>query len=74
MSVQPYNPIDRSSEARALRIALVASSYNYIRDGVALTLNRLVAYLENHGVKVLVFAPVGAASMVRPDDFTNPQS
>jgi phosphatidylinositol alpha 1,6-mannosyltransferase len=42
-----------------MRIALVASSYNYIRDGVALTLNRLVAYLEQHGVEVLVFAPVG---------------
>jgi phosphatidylinositol alpha 1,6-mannosyltransferase len=45
--------------ARPLRLALVASSYNYIRDGVALTLNRLVAYLERHGVEVLVFAPVG---------------
>ncbi len=42
-----------------LRIAIIASSYNYIRDGVALTLNRLVAYLERHGVEVLVFAPVG---------------
>lgn len=42
-----------------MRIALVASSYNYIRDGVALTLNRLVTYLEHHGVEVLVFAPVG---------------
>lgn len=41
------------------RIALIASSYNYIRDGVALTLNRLVGYLEKRGVEVLVFAPVG---------------
>ncbi len=41
------------------RVALVASSYNYIRDGVALTLNRLVSYLEVHGSEVLVFAPVG---------------
>jgi phosphatidylinositol alpha 1,6-mannosyltransferase len=46
-------------EPRRLRIALVASSYNYIRDGVALTLNRLVGYLERQGVEVLVFAPVG---------------
>jgi len=46
-------------ERRPLRIALVASSYNYIKDGVALTLNRLVAYLERQGVEVLVFAPVG---------------
>lgn len=43
---------------RALRVAIIASSYNYIRDGVALTLNRLVAYLEKAGVEVLVFAPV----------------
>ena len=40
------------------RVALIASSYNYIRDGVALTLNRLVSYLERRGVQVLVFAPV----------------
>ncbi|HEY0266280.1 MAG TPA: glycosyltransferase, partial [Rhizomicrobium sp.] len=44
---------------RPLRIALITSSYNYIADGVALTLNRLVGYLESHGVEVLVFAPTG---------------
>ena len=43
-----------------LRVALVTSSYNFIADGVALTLNRLVGYLESHGVEVLVFAPVAA--------------
>jgi glycosyltransferase involved in cell wall biosynthesis len=48
-----------SSEPRRLRLVLVTSSYNYIQDGVALTLNRLVAYLERQGVEVLVFAPVG---------------
>jgi glycosyltransferase involved in cell wall biosynthesis len=47
-----------SAGQRPLRVALVASSYNYIKDGVALTLNRLVAYLEEQGVEVLVFAPV----------------
>ncbi|HEY2444687.1 MAG TPA: glycosyltransferase family 1 protein [Rhizomicrobium sp.] len=55
-------PAEQSSYSkieRPLRIALVASSYNYIQDGVALTLNRLVAYLERQAVKVLVFAPVG---------------
>jgi glycosyltransferase involved in cell wall biosynthesis len=41
-----------------MRVALVTSSYNFIRDGVALTLNRLVGYLEAQGVQVLVFAPV----------------
>ena len=46
---------------RPLRVALVTSSYNYIPDGVALTLNRLVGYLESQGVEVLVFAPVAKA-------------
>jgi glycosyltransferase involved in cell wall biosynthesis len=45
---------------RALRVALVTSSYNYIADGVALTLNRLVGFLERQGVEVRVFAPVAA--------------
>jgi glycosyltransferase involved in cell wall biosynthesis len=45
-------------QGRALRVALVTSSYNYIPDGVALTLNRLVGYLERQGVEVLVFAPI----------------
>jgi glycosyltransferase involved in cell wall biosynthesis len=40
-----------------LRVALFTGNYNYIKDGVALTLNRLVAYLESQGVPVLVFAP-----------------
>lgn len=41
-----------------LRVALFTGNYNYIKDGVALTLNRLVAFLEARGVPVLVFAPV----------------
>ena len=43
---------------RPLRVALVTSSYNFIADGVALTLNRLVAYLESQSVEVVVFTPV----------------
>jgi phosphatidylinositol alpha 1,6-mannosyltransferase len=39
------------------RVALITSSYNFIADGVALTLNRLVDYLESQGTEVLVFAP-----------------
>jgi phosphatidylinositol alpha 1,6-mannosyltransferase len=42
-----------------LRIALFTGNYNYIRDGVALTLNRLVRFLHSRGVEVLVFAPTG---------------
>ena len=40
-----------------LRVALVTSSYNFIADGVALTLNRLVGYLLAQGVEVKIFAP-----------------
>ncbi len=43
--------------AAPLRVALVTSSYAYIQDGVALTLHRLVAFLEARGVEVLVFTP-----------------
>lgn len=39
------------------RVALFTGAYNHIADGVSLTLNRLVSYLENQGVEVLVFAP-----------------
>jgi glycosyltransferase involved in cell wall biosynthesis len=46
------------AQLRPLRVALVTSSYNYLRDGIALTLNQLVGYLERQGVEVLVFAPV----------------
>jgi glycosyltransferase involved in cell wall biosynthesis len=44
--------------ARRPRVALVTGSYNYITDGVALTLNRLVSYLQTQGCQVLVVAPV----------------
>jgi glycosyltransferase involved in cell wall biosynthesis len=49
-------------DTRPLRVALVTSSYNFIADGVALTLNRLVGYLESHGVEVLVFAPTAGTA------------
>src|SRR5262245_4416512 len=47
----------RSPETRELRIALFTGNYNYIKDGVALTLNRLVQFLEREGVPVLILAP-----------------
>jgi len=40
-----------------LRIALFTGNYNHIQDGVSLTLNRLVEFLENQGIPVLVFGP-----------------
>jgi phosphatidylinositol alpha 1,6-mannosyltransferase len=50
--------LDSGPPADELRVALFTGNYNYIKDGVALTLNRLVAFLERRGVPVLVFAPV----------------
>ena len=45
-----FEPVDA-------RVALFTGAYNHIADGVSLTLNRLVAYLERIGAEVLVFAP-----------------
>lgn len=40
-----------------LRLVLTTGNYNYIKDGVALTLNQLVGWLERHGVEVMIVAP-----------------
>lgn len=45
------------SAHRPLRLAIFSGVYDYIVDGIALTLNRLVAQLQRDGVEVLVFAP-----------------
>jgi len=42
------------------RVALFTGNYNYAIDGVALTTNRLVRFLERAGVPVKVFAPTAA--------------
>lgn len=39
------------------RVALFTGAYDHIRDGVSLTLNRLVTHLEGTGAAVLVLAP-----------------
>jgi len=40
-----------------LRVAVFSGNYNYCADGVALVLNKLVAYLLTRGVQVQIFAP-----------------
>jgi len=40
-----------------LRVAIFTGNYNHIQDGVSLTLNRLVAYLEEKEIPVIVFGP-----------------
>mgnify|MGYP003110485407 CR=1 FL=1 len=42
---------------KELRVALFTGNYNHIKDGVSLTLNRWVKFLEDQGVPVLVFGP-----------------
>ena len=39
------------------KVAIFTGNYNHIRDGVSLTLNRLVAFLLNNNAEVLVFGP-----------------
>ncbi|MDR9415716.1 MAG: glycosyltransferase family 1 protein [Gracilimonas sp.] len=42
---------------KELRVALFTGNYNHIKDGVSLTLNRWVKYLEEQDIPVLVFGP-----------------
>lgn len=42
--------------AETLRLVVATGNYNYIKDGVALTLNRLVGWLGQHDVDVMVVA------------------
>jgi phosphatidylinositol alpha 1,6-mannosyltransferase len=49
----------------AMRIALFTGAYNHIADGVSLTLNRLVRYLEAEGAAVEVYAPTIATPALR---------
>lgn len=39
------------------RVVIFTGNYNHIRDGVSLTLNRLVDFLMQNGVDVVVFGP-----------------
>lgn len=40
-----------------IKVAIFTGNYNHIRDGVSLTLNRLVSFLLGNNVDVLIFAP-----------------
>lgn len=48
---------DRRGMYTRRRVALFTGAYNHIADGVSLTLNRLVSYLQRHDTETLVFAP-----------------
>lgn len=57
----PTSPIDREriryGAATPRRVVIFTGAYNHIADGVSLTLNRLVSYLESHDTETLVLAP-----------------
>jgi len=59
MTPRPALAFDLGGDSASLplRLALFTGNYNHIADGVSLTLNRLVAFLEENGVEVLVFGP-----------------
>ncbi len=59
-SVHPENAVSVTGLTSPVRVALFTGAYNHIADGVSLTLNRLVHYLETHGHSVRVFAPTVA--------------
>jgi len=46
------------------RIALYTGAYNHIRDGVSLTLNRMVKFLLAQGHEVLVLAPTNSHPVI----------
>ncbi|CAN5852676.1 glycosyltransferase family 1 protein [soil metagenome] len=56
-ALQPAVGFKNVREPPRPRIALFTGAYNHIADGVSLTLNRLVRYLETHRYSVRVFAP-----------------
>ncbi len=56
-TLRPSRSSSRLRPSVPKRVALFTGAYNHIADGVSLTLNRLVDYLEQQGVSVRVFAP-----------------
>jgi phosphatidylinositol alpha 1,6-mannosyltransferase len=64
---------------KKLRIIIITGNYNHVPDGVSLTLNRLVSYLESVGMDILVVAPTienppidHAGKMVTVNSFSLP--
>lgn len=49
-----------------LRIALFSGNYNYVKDGANQALNKLVAYLEQHGAIVRVYSPTVESPAFEP--------
>jgi glycosyltransferase involved in cell wall biosynthesis len=56
-AVLPPPPRTLRADTPPRRIALFTGNYHHVQDGVSLTLNRLVAFLQERGDEVLVFGP-----------------
>lgn len=56
-SVSLVTGAGREAAGTARRVAVFAGAYDHIADGVALTVNHLVEYLDRRGIPVRVFAP-----------------
>lgn len=52
--------------AEKLRVALFSGNYCATKDGAAVALNRLVAFLESQDVEVLVFSPTVDEPQIEP--------
>jgi len=53
---------------KPLKVALFTGNYNHIRDGVALTLNRLVHHLLQSSIDVKIFAPSSQHPAIVPHE------
>ncbi len=51
---------------KPLKIALFSGNYNYVMDGPVRCLNRLVAFLQDQGHEVMVFAPTTDRPACKP--------
>lgn len=49
-----------------MKIALFTGNYNHIRDGVSLTLNRMVDFMLRNGVEIRVYAPSTPEPAIKP--------
>ena len=59
------SPKRQAADPRGLRVALFSGNYNYVVDGPARALNRLVRHLEERGHSALIFAPTTRAPALK---------
>lgn len=57
MTIADTPSAKHDASSAKLRVALFSGNYNYVMDGPVRALNTLVAFLEEEGHEVLVFAP-----------------